>query len=155
QLFLNLVVNALQSLPESGRPDDEISVSTRTDAQGRAVVEIADTGAGIPPELLARVFDPFFTTKPVGVGTGLGLPISQAIAAGLGGSVELESELGRGTLCRVTLPPSKRPPDTAEPRRNEATVAPSRARVLVVDDERFLVSALCHELSRDHDVVGV
>jgi C4-dicarboxylate-specific signal transduction histidine kinase len=75
QVFLNLLINAAQAIPEGLGDRNEIRVVTRTDEQGRAVVEVRDTGVGIAKEHLPKLFDPFFTTKPVGVGTGLGLSI--------------------------------------------------------------------------------
>src|SRR5262249_29796154 len=74
QVFLNLLVNAAQAIPEGHANENEVRVTTRTDEDGHAVVEIADTGGGIDPEALPRIFDPFFTTR--GTGTGLGLSIS-------------------------------------------------------------------------------
>ena len=105
QVFLNLLVNAAQAIPEGNPAGHEIRVATSTDARGRVVVEIADTGSGIPPEILERMFDPFFTTKPAGVGTGLGLAISRGIVAALGGEIQVESEVGAGSTFRVLLPP--------------------------------------------------
>ena len=71
---------------------------------GTVVVEIQDDGPGIAPELRDRLFEPFFSTKPAGRGTGLGLSISQRIVAEHGGTIELDSEQGRGTTARVRLP---------------------------------------------------
>jgi PAS domain S-box-containing protein len=99
QVFLNLLVNAAQVLGDGGC----IRVATRVE-DDEAVVEVADDGPGIPPELLERIFEPFFTTKPVGEGTGLGLPISRQIVAQHGGRLEVESQPGRGTRFCVRLP---------------------------------------------------
>jgi PAS domain S-box-containing protein len=104
QVFINLLVNAAHAIPEGDVAGNEIAVTTSTDAGGRAVVEIRDTGGGIAAHLLPRIFDPFFTTKAIGVGTGLGLSISHEIIAALGGSIEVTSELGKGTTFRVVLP---------------------------------------------------
>ena len=71
------------------------------------MVEVRDTGRGIPAEIRERIFDPFFTTKPVGVGTGLGLSICSGIVGALGGEIGVESEVGRGSTFRVTLPPAR------------------------------------------------
>src|SRR5262249_42807504 len=105
QVFLNLLVNAAQAIPE-GRPSDhEICVRTSTDAVGRrVVVTVSDTGIGIPAHLIGRVFDPFFTTKAVGIGTGLGLWICQGIVTALGGQIRVDSTESRGTCVTVTLP---------------------------------------------------
>ena len=104
QVFINLLVNAAHAIPEGTAADNEIGITTSTDAEGRAVVEIRDTGVGIPAHLRARIFDPFFTTKEIGEGTGLGLSISHEIIAALGGLIEVTSELGKGTTFRVMLP---------------------------------------------------
>jgi PAS domain S-box-containing protein len=113
QVLLNLLVNAAHAIPE-GEPDaNEIRVSTRTDDRGRVVIAVRDTGAGIPESVKRRIFEPFFTTKASGSGTGLGLSICKSIVTALGGQMELESEVGRGTTFRVVLPaapPMSRPP---------------------------------------------
>ncbi len=107
QLFLNLIVNAAQAIPEGGDVNaNEVSITTRR-AEGGVTVAISDTGVGIAPEHLHRLFDPFFTTKPVGVGTGLGLSICHGIVTGLGGRITVESEPGRGSTFRVFLPEGK------------------------------------------------
>ncbi len=106
QVFLNLLLNAAHAIPEGETERNEIRVSTRTDAAGRAVVEVRDSGMGIPTEIRERIFDPFFTTKPAGEGTGLGLWICSGILAALGGEVRVDSEIGRGSTFRVTLPPA-------------------------------------------------
>jgi PAS domain S-box-containing protein len=103
QLFLNLLLNGLQAIEESGHPAGRIEVVTRR-REGNVVVEIADDGCGIPAELRARIFDPFFTTKPVGQGTGLGLSLSLGIVKDHGGSIEVESTPGAGSRFRVLLP---------------------------------------------------
>jgi len=91
QVFINLLINAAHAITPGRSDQHRITVRTRTDEQGRAVIEIEDTGTGIPAELQARVFDPFFTTKEVGEGTGLGLSICHGIVSGLGGQISIES----------------------------------------------------------------
>jgi signal transduction histidine kinase len=104
QVLLNLLINAAHAI-EPGRVEhNEIRVVARRSAPGRVTVEVSDTGCGIPPENLPRIFEPFFTTKPVGVGTGLGLPVCQGIVTSLGGELTVESEPGRGTTFRISLP---------------------------------------------------
>ncbi|MBI3184237.1 MAG: GHKL domain-containing protein [Myxococcales bacterium] len=103
QVFLNLLVNAVQAMPERDAARNVIRVVTRTDECGRAVVEIADNGCGMSPEVKGRIFEPFFTTKPSGVGTGLGLSISRDIVRSLGGEISFESEMGKGSVFRVVL----------------------------------------------------
>ncbi|MEI7612465.1 MAG: ATP-binding protein [Betaproteobacteria bacterium] len=99
QVFMNLLVNAGQAIPERG------VITLRTGQEGENVwVEVADTGAGIPPEIIKRIFDPFFTTKPVGSGTGLGLSITHGILRKHNGQIDVASEPGKGTTFRITLP---------------------------------------------------
>ncbi len=109
QVCINLLVNAAQALPADRFEQNRISISTLTDQEGRAVLEVRDTGSGIAPENLARIFDPFFTTKPVGLGTGLGLSICHTLITAHGGHIEVKSKLGQGTLFRVVLPALKPP----------------------------------------------
>ena len=102
QVWMNLLVNAAQAIPEKG------TIMIRSHAtDGAVVVEVEDTGQGIPPEHLEKIFDPFFTTKPVGKGTGLGLSVSYGIVQKHGGMIEVESRVGHGTLFRVRLPVSE------------------------------------------------
>ena len=100
QVFMNLLVNAAHAITaERG------TITISTGVEGPNVwVEVADTGAGIAQENLKRIFDPFFTTKPVGKGTGLGLSLSYGIVQKHSGRMEVHSELGVGTRCRITLP---------------------------------------------------
>jgi signal transduction histidine kinase len=104
QVVLKLLVNAAQSLPAGDPSRNEIRVSTQMTPAGRVCIEVADTGSGIAPEHLPHIFDPFFTTRPLGAGTGLGLPVCLGLVQALGGTLEVESELGRGSTFRVLLP---------------------------------------------------
>jgi signal transduction histidine kinase len=151
QIFLNLVLNAAQAIPEGNPNGNEVRVVTRTDADGDVVVEVHDSGEGIRPEVRGRIFDPFFTTKPVGVGTGLGLSISHGLVTALGGAMTVESELGKGTVFRVELPALRAQPPAPPPRVSRP--APARARVLVVDDEELICMTLGRVLAHTHDVV--
>ncbi len=99
QVITNLVINAMQAIPREGT----VSIRTAADNNGVALT-VEDTGAGMPPEVLRRIFDPFFTTKDVGEGTGLGLAVVQGIVAGHSGTIEAQSEPGRGSTFRVWLP---------------------------------------------------
>jgi signal transduction histidine kinase len=99
QLFLNLVLNAVQAMPRGG----DLVLRTRV-GEDSVVAEIRDTGSGIPDEIRERVFDPFFTTREVGEGTGLGLAVSDSIVAAHGGSIEVKSTLGVGSIFRVEFP---------------------------------------------------
>jgi CheY-like chemotaxis protein len=155
QVFVNLIVNAAQAIQEGNADQNVIRVCTRVDApSGRVVVEVRDSGAGIAPENLARIFDAFFTTKPVGVGTGLGLSICHRIVTGMGGEIQVQSQVGKGTLFRVLLPPTADEVDRAEPAVADAPAA-RRGKVLVIDDEPMVARALGRALSVEHDVAIV
>jgi two-component system, NtrC family, sensor kinase len=99
QVFLNLFLNARDAMPRGGW----LTVTTRAD-RDRAVIEIADTGSGIPAEHLARIYDPFFTTKAIGRGTGLGLSITYGIVREHDGTIRCDSAVGQGTRFTVSLP---------------------------------------------------
>jgi PAS domain S-box-containing protein len=99
QVFLNLFLNARDAMPKGGW----LTISTQSDA-GNVVIELSDTGVGIPQEHLARIYDPFFTTKPEGRGTGLGLSVTYGIVQEHGGTLACESAPGQGTRFRLVLP---------------------------------------------------
>jgi ligand-binding sensor domain-containing protein/signal transduction histidine kinase/CheY-like chemotaxis protein len=152
QVFLNLIINAAQALPEGKPEQNEVRLVTRRLDEEHVVAEVHDTGSGIPPDVLGRIFDPFFTTKPVGVGTGLGLALCHAFITAMGGRIEVESQVGRGTVFRVTLQVAKGEAVRA-PRAVESKEGVSmRGRVLVVDDDPLVSSALRRTLAREHDV---
>jgi signal transduction histidine kinase len=121
QLFLNLLANAVQAIEPGEETTNRIEV--RTVRQDREVlVEIVDTGQGIPPRDLERIFDPFFTTKPAGVGCGMGLSICHNIAQTHGGWIQVQSAVGQGSTFAVHLPlpepvsvPDQRKPIAAKP----------------------------------------
>jgi PAS domain S-box-containing protein len=131
QVLLNLVVNAADAMPEGG------TVWLRTGSEGRSVwLEVADTGSGIPDDVLPRIFEPFFTTKPREKGTGLGLAVVQGIVRTLGGTIGVQSRVGAGTRVRILLPMAGTAP-VAPAARAAAGQAPVGAGewVLVVEDE--------------------
>jgi PAS domain S-box-containing protein len=103
QVFLNLMVNAAQAVSKSEGGANVVRIRTYDAPNGTVVVEVSDSGPGIPQHLLPRIFEPFFTTKH-GEGTGLGLAISHRIVSRLGGEIAVESKPGRGTTFRVILP---------------------------------------------------
>jgi two-component system, NtrC family, sensor kinase len=99
QVFLNLITNAAQAIDGGGT----VAVRSSSDAQSIRI-DVADTGSGIPPEVLPRIFESFYTTKPRGVGTGLGLSIALEIVRAHGGDIEVKTEVGGGTTFTVVLP---------------------------------------------------
>jgi two-component system, NtrC family, sensor kinase len=103
QVFINLLANAAQAISPEIAGGNEIRVSARQVGR-HAVIEVADSGRGMPPDVMRRLFEPFFTTKPPGVGTGLGLVISRDIVRQHGGRIEVESAPGQGATFRVLLP---------------------------------------------------
>jgi signal transduction histidine kinase len=152
QVFLNLLVNAAQAIPEGNAEQQEIRITTRAHLQG-AMIEVRDTGSGIPAELLERLFEPFFTTKPIGVGTGLGLSICHDIVTGFGGRMEVESQVGKGSCFRVILRGATLAPAVEAPRAAELPAVSRRGRILVVDDELLIGMAIRRMLQREHEVV--
>ncbi|MBX7193509.1 MAG: PAS domain S-box protein [Sandaracinaceae bacterium] len=154
QVFLNLLVNAAQAIPQGESERNEITVRTAVDPEGRVRIDIADSGAGMSDSVRMRLFTPFFTTKPIGVGTGLGLSICQRIVTSAGGTIEVQSAPGAGSLFTVLLPPA-----TSEDRESissgDAILSPVSRRVLLVDDDQVVVRALVRALRGHHDVVGV
>jgi PAS domain S-box-containing protein len=104
QVFTNLILNARDAIIGGG----SISLTTVTTEKGEVIINVTDTGEGIPAENLKKVFDPFFTTKGVGNGTGLGLAVSYGIVQEHGGSIEAFSANGDGTTFRLIFPPLKK-----------------------------------------------
>jgi signal transduction histidine kinase len=103
---LNLVNNACDAMQAGGTLTLHIRNEKLENGVPGAVIEIADTGHGIPPEVLPKVMDPFFTTKEEGKGTGLGLAICRRIVQEHHGAIQIDSEVGKGTTIRITLPVS-------------------------------------------------
>jgi len=149
QVLVNLLVNAAQAIPE-GRSDGRVRILGER-GRGRARLVVQDNGTGMPPEILRRVFEPFFSTKPSGAGTGLGLAVSRGLIASLGGELRIESEEGVGTRAVVELAEAPVPISRARAREARPVSAASR-RVLVVDDEPAMRSALRRLLSAHYAV---
>jgi PAS domain S-box-containing protein len=151
QILTNLLVNALHALPDRSLRQNLIRVSTRLE-DGHVILAVSDNGVGIPPALQLRVFDPFFTTKEVGSGTGLGLSICHSLVNRLGGRIELESEVGRGTVFRVFLRPASAD-DKPLPLEGGADESSRRKRILCIDDEPSVGRLIARFLQKAHDVV--
>jgi signal transduction histidine kinase len=152
QVILNLIVNAAQAMSEGNADQNELRVSTRS-KDDRLVIEIADTGTGIADEDLPKLFDPFFTTKGPGAGTGLGLAICHKIVAELGGRIEVDTTVGKGTVFRLELPTAR---ESATIKVKTLSSVPARrARVLVVDDEPAIGRAIQRTLREHLEVLAL
>jgi two-component system cell cycle sensor histidine kinase/response regulator CckA len=149
QVFLNLVTNAFQAIPDDGADSHEVTIRTGSDRAGRAFVEVTDDGEGVPEHLTGRIFEPFFSTRAVGQGMGLGLSMSHGIVASLGGDLVLQKREERGATFRVTLPAAYGSGTRLAERLN-----PSR-RVMVIDDEFPIARAIRDALAGQHEVVIV
>jgi nitrogen-specific signal transduction histidine kinase/ActR/RegA family two-component response regulator len=153
QVVLNLLTNAHQALRETAGSRQLTLITRRHAARPRGVLEVTDTGPGIPFELQSQIFAPFFTTKPLGVGTGLGLPLCQEIIAAHGGTLTVESTPGHGAIFRVELPLESDPPVIPTPMDPAALPAISAKTLLVIDDDARAVRALRHLLHCDGHTV--
>jgi PAS domain S-box-containing protein len=157
QVLMNLGTNAVQAMPSGGTlwvslvaiHSEQRATTIGNVAAGEYVVlTVADTGIGIPRDIVDRIFDPFFTTKEVGTGTGLGLSLVHGIVSELGGAIDLRSTPGEGTEFTVYLPRYGDAPDSAESSETDNLPLPrgDGQRVLIVDDEeplgRFAARAL-------------
>lgn len=101
QVLINLMINAADAMPNGGK----LTIRCRSGDYGRTLLlDVIDTGSGIAPEHLPHIFEPFYTTKSKGGGTGLGLAVVSRVVQAHGGSVEVESEMGKGTRFRISLP---------------------------------------------------
>ncbi len=154
--LLNLALNARDAMPGGGRlrlGTSRVSVETAADLGAGDYVQlmVTDTGAGMPPEILARATEPFFSTKPTGKGTGLGLAQVYGIARQSGGALRIESTPGHGTTVRILLPEASGEEAGDEAPSERAAFGPPRTpaaeiRILIIDDDRdvrpFLSSAL-------------
>jgi len=157
QVVANLSSNAVQAMPGGGTLRIELSVERvaapratmigELAAGEHVVLTVADSGTGIPQEILDRIFDPFFTTKEVGTGTGLGLSLVHGIVTDLGGAIDVASTPGRGSTFTVYLP---RCGDAAEAIEAKASALPrgDGERVLIVDDEESLVELAARTLEK-------
>ncbi|MCB9566643.1 MAG: response regulator [Myxococcales bacterium] len=147
QVLVNLSVNARDAMPEGGHLTLEaVRVDLDPEQAGgkldlaagpHALIAVSDSGAGMPPEILAQVFEPFFTTKPIGQGSGLGLSMCYGIIRQAGGAISIYSEVGRGTTVKVYLPLAAS--DAASERVREVSVTRGGAEtILIVDDNEIV-----------------
>ena len=153
QVFVNLLINAAQALPEGQAQENRIEVATEATDDGCVIARVSDTGVGIPEQVRERIFDPFFTTKPVGVGTGLGLAIVHNLVLAMDGSIDVDSVEHAGTTFTIRLRQSL----AASRTRSSSAAVPSsgRGKVLVIDDEPAVVRSVERLLGDSHEVTGV
>lgn len=153
QVVLNLLLNAAQAIPPGNANANEIQVSVGPRAPERVVIEVRDSGPGIPKEHFGRLFTPFFTTKPKGEGTGLGLSICHRIVTDLHGQMEAENAPDRGAVFRIVLPAAAGAVAQDAMPFSRATPRPvRRGRVLVVDDDATVARSTRRALEALHDV---
>jgi PAS domain S-box-containing protein len=147
QVILNLVVNAMQALAEGDPAKNRIAISTRNEGD-QVLVEVEDSGAGVPVELRERIFEPFVSTKEIGEGTGLGLFVSRNIVRDFGGEISLDSRDGGGAVFRVSFPKATvaERRDPASERNTLMSPAATGASIFVIDDEARVADVLCASL---------
>lgn len=156
QLLMNLAINGRDAILAKGDTGGVLTIAAYTDREERNIVEVSDTGVGMSQEVINRIFEPYFTTKPRGQGTGLGLSIAHAIVNSIGGSITVDSELGRGTTIRVQLPPAPDPaPPRHEPGATEVENRTGRRIVALVEANGLVRSIMTTMLERMNiDTVG-
>ncbi len=145
EVLVNMIYNAIDAMPSGG----EIRMSSQ-EMNGRVILTITDSGTGMSPEVKSRLFDPFFTTKGKG-GTGMGMAVSFGIIRRHNGSIDVESEPGRGTTFRILLPIAENIQMQSEPAssQTEAGTGESKIRALVVDDETAVREVLREALEAE------
>lgn len=154
QVLVNLLMNACQAIPEGNVEGYFVRLRVRYESPW-ILAEVSDNGEGIAPEVLPHLFEPFFTTRAVGEGSGLGLSVSYAIVAEVGGSIEVQSAASEGATFVVRLPVSNAAPlSKREPIATLDVAAPrdaQRLHILVIDDEPLVGRAVARHL-REHCV---
>ena len=154
QVMTNLLMNAWQALPAPDPRRHLIGVRTGRTHDGQALIEVWDSGGGVPDHLREQIFEPFVTSKPIGTGTGLGLFVCRNIVHGLGGRIAVDRGPAGGALFRVELPASDDGGRAAAPSTANSTAAPAAPkndpagrRVLIIDDDPFVARALAGRLA--------
>jgi PAS domain S-box-containing protein len=165
QVILNLLVNAWQALPDPDPRRHKITLAAYQEresdsegdvASGKVVVEVCDTGRGVPAELRQRIFEPFFTTKEIGGGTGLGLFVCRNIVSSLGGDISVDDAPGGGARFRVRLPVAEPAALSAPAPAPPARRSPAKGgRVLIIDDDEMVAATLVNSLRREYEVTAL
>ena len=153
-VLLNLIINARDAMPDGGtltiravNVDSADDLPTEVPPNDYVLLEIADTGRGMPPDVLLRAFEPFFTTKPTGQGTGLGLSMAYGFVKQSGGEIVLRSEPGQGSSVCIYLPRSSASPTANPEPAMHMPLAGGLETILVVEDEDDVRSSTCGILS--------
>jgi PAS domain S-box-containing protein len=167
QVLMNLLTNAVQAMPSGGTlcvsldrihfQVPRVVTTGSITAREYVVMEVSDSGSGIPAEIFEKIFDPFFTTKEVGVGTGLGLSLVHGIVTGLGGAIDIATTVGKGSVFKVYLPLADDVAVPSKPRKRleRKTARTGRGRVMVIDDEEALVRLATETLTESgYSAVG-
>jgi PAS domain S-box-containing protein len=167
QVLMNLLINAVQAMPSGGTlrvsldriqlKAPRVVTTGSIAAREYVVIDVSDSGSGIPAEILEKIFDPFFSTKEVGVGTGLGLSLVHGIVIGLGGAIDVATTVRKGSVFKVYLPLAGDVVAPSKPRKRleRKTTRTRRGRVMVIDDEEALVRLATETLTElGHSTVG-
>ncbi len=158
QVLMNLVINAQDAMPDGGK----LRISTRLEKLKEnqleklqdltpgsyMVLTVADSGLGIPKELMDRIFEPFFTTKEAGKGTGLGLATVYGIMKQHGGGISVQSESGKGTEFEVYLPSADAPPEDYNYSESEKVNSDGKETILVAEDQEVVRNLVCNILKK-------
>ncbi|ATB47131.1 ATP-binding protein [Corallococcus macrosporus] len=157
QIVVNLLLNALQALPDRAPEENRVRVSLRASSARHVELEVSDNGHGMAPDVQRRIFDPFFSTRPVGEGTGLGLSICLTLVQAMGGRIEVSSAPGWGSTFRIVLPTQAVgwTEGLEASRAADPVPALARRRLLLIDDEPSVgnsVSRLVRDVYEIHVV---
>jgi two-component system NtrC family sensor kinase len=155
-VVVNLLTNAQHALRSTSSPRHLRLTTSAKVERNQVILEVADTGPGIPEEIQRRLFEPFFTTKPQGEGSGLGLSLCRSIVEGHGGTIHMASQSGQGTTVCMTLPVTVPDVQSPEAAPEPAATAPAEcASILLIDDEAAMHRALAPLLRRSgHDITS-
>ncbi|MEN0063813.1 MAG: ATP-binding protein [Myxococcota bacterium] len=154
QVLLNLLLNASEALPEGDAAHHRVTIRLRYEPIHRTIrIEVEDTGHGIRDADLPHVFDPFFTTRPAGSGIGLGLSICRSVIEGLGGTIAVRSEFGRGTTFTVRLPEAAPVPKVADAPPPPDATRPTSLELLIVEDDEHFARTARRMLSGHHTTI--
>jgi CheY-like chemotaxis protein len=148
QVLMNLAVNARDAMPRGGVISMRTRVGPTRNGDHRVVVEVADTGQGIPPEIMDQIFEPFFTTKALGRGTGLGLATAMGIVQQSGGTIDVRSTPGEGSVFTIDLPAVDAVPEVGALRAVEPERVPTGETILLVEDEDPVRMVVTRSLER-------